>query len=257
MPIGAPAELWRVVPKHPANAWIRERLKSRGRGCGQSDVAYFTSRTLLLDVIYAAGAIEYTVGRIDSLGAEVAAYASREGVTSQASDEVPLSIVAPGVERVYYEYASLLTWVRTLDDRMRSKLRPEDVTLGLIPALAEGAFRSKVEGIFDRWRRDLALDGEQYLTDYGLHMHALPGSGSPSALVAADGTLHFPIPDRPTGPVYLFDQFTHDEERELLPFPHVVLDRVSVFIDELLSAFVRATKEVMETRGVSSPVAAR
>lgn len=56
------------------------------------------------------------------------------------------------------------------------------------------------------------------------------------------------IPDKPGQRVFLFDQFTYDDERELVSFAHAVLDRVESFFDGLLAAFETATREAMARR---------
>ncbi len=156
------------------------------------------------------------------------------------------------VDDAYWEYANLLTGLRTLLDRMRSKDPHSRATLGLIPALSEHTpLRRSVETVFDRLTRDPLIKDEVRLTNFGLHLHALPGGGTPTARVTTDGRIRLLIPDKPTDRVYLFDQFTYDDERELVPFAHAVLDRVERFIDELLTAFEVGTREALARRRAS------
>lgn len=70
--VGSPGELWRVVPKNPANDWVLAKAAELGRDYDESNVAYYTSRSLLRDVLHAAGAIEYTVHRIEAAAAALA-----------------------------------------------------------------------------------------------------------------------------------------------------------------------------------------
>jgi hypothetical protein len=233
MPLGAPLELWRVVPKHPANDWLRDKAKQLGRNYSDSNLTYDTSRSHLLDVLYAGAAIEYTVGRIDAICSAVQAYAEEQEVKAQAED-VPMGLRTTEVDEAYWEYANLLTWMRTLLDRMRSTDPHSRVTLGLIPAPSEHTpFRRSVETVFDRLTRDSLIEDEVHLTNYGLHLHSLPGGGTPVARVTTGGRVCLLIPDKPGQRVYVFDQFTYDDERELVPFAHAVLDRVERFVDEL------------------------
>jgi hypothetical protein len=197
MPLAAPLELWRVVPKHPANKWLREKAKQLGRDYSDSSLTYDTSRNHLLDVLYAAGAIEYTVGRIDTICGAVQAYAEEHEVKAQAED-VPMGLRTTEVDEAYWEYANLLTWMRTLLDRMRSTDPRSRATLGLIPALSEQTpLRRSVETIFDRLTRDPLIEDEVHLTNYGLHLHALPGGGTPIARVTTSGRVRLLIPDKP------------------------------------------------------------
>jgi hypothetical protein len=250
LPVGAPGELWRVVPMHPANDWVIETANATGRSYDDSGLAYYTARTLIRDVLHAAGAIEYTVERLDAAAAAVQAYADKHEVTS-VSEDVPTGLGGPEVEDAYLEYANFLNWLRTLRDRMRSRDPRSRATLGLIPALnPEMPLRRKVETIFDRFERDPMIAGEAMLTNFGLHLHALPGGGTPTATMTTDGRARLLIPDKPTEPVYLFDQFTYNDQRELVAFAHDVLDRVASFISELLSALEEGTAQAMGQRAV-------
>jgi hypothetical protein len=248
MPLGGPGELWRVVPKHPANDWVIESGKAAGGDYGEFDVAYYTSRTLLLDVLHAAGAIEYTVQRIDATSAAVQAYAERHEVRAD-SEELPMGLVTGQVAEAYIEYANLLNWLRTLIDRIRSTDPFSEAKLGLIPALnPEVPLRREVETIFDRLVRDPVIADESALTNFGLHLHALPGGGSPRAMVDSGGLARLLIPDKPTDRVYVFDQFSYHDQRELVWFAHEVFHRVEEFVGDLLSVFERGTADAMSQR---------
>jgi hypothetical protein len=112
------------------------------------------------------------------------------------------------------------------------------------------ALRREVETIFDRFARDPFIAGEALIANYGLHLHALPGiGGSPYAAITTDGRAQLLIPDKTSDRVYLFDQFTHDEQRELVEFSHGVLDRVMSFVDDLLMAFTAGTEYALSIRG--------
>lgn len=245
MHLGNLGELWRVVPNNPANEWLAEQ---DGVGDGGGTLAFYTSRTLLLDVLHAAGAIEYTVERINAASAAVQAYANKHGVRAE-SEDVPTGLRTPEVDVAYLEYANLLNWLRTLIDRMRSQDPYSKAKLGLIPALSqEMPLRRAVETVFDRFVRDPVIAAEPVLTNFGLHLHALPGGGTPRATMTTGGRARLLIPDKPAEPIYLFDQFTYQEERELEQFAHAVFDRVEVFVNELLAAFETGTEFAMAQR---------
>jgi hypothetical protein len=244
VPVSAMRELWRAVPKHPANDWVRRTAAAEGRTVEDDEIAYYTSRTLRLDVIHAAGAIEHTVERIAAAHERVQAYATEHG--ARARDNVPSHMRTREVDAAYIEYANLLTWLRTLSDRMRSKDPRGGATLGLIPALREGEqFRREVETIFDRFQRHPLVKDEVNLTNFGLHLHALPGGGLPVAHVTSEGTIRLPIPDKPKDRVYLFDQFTYDDGRDMLGYARDLLDVVTAFVDELLTAFEHSTRRTV------------
>lgn len=194
VPPSAMRGFWRTIPRHPANDWVRGALAAEGRAVADDDVAYYTSRTLRLDVIHAAGAIEHTVEKIAAAQERVQRYATEHG--ARARHDVPSHMRMREVDAAYIEYGNLLTWLRTLSDRMRSKDPRGGVTLGLIPALREGSqLRRDVETIFDRFQHHQLVVDEANLTNFGLHLHALPGGGLPVAHVTSDGMVRLPIPD--------------------------------------------------------------
>jgi hypothetical protein len=148
-PLGGPGELWRVVPRNPANEWVGEKAEELGRVYDDRDVAYYTSRSLLWDVVHAAGAIEYTAGRIEAASDAVQAYANERALTAE-SEHTPHGLRTLQVDDAYIEYANLLNWLRTLLDRMRSQDPYSKAKLGLIPALSDTTMlRRAVEKIFD------------------------------------------------------------------------------------------------------------
>lgn len=160
---------------------------------------------------------------------------------------VPAFLASPAVDEAYIEYANLLNWLRTLFDRMRSRVPRTDVKLGLIPALTQRSdLRRRVETIFDGL--DRRYRSEANLTNFGLHSQALPGGGTPTATVTQTGQVRLLIPNLPAERLYLFDQFTYDEDRDLSQFAHGVLDSVSRFVDELLLAFKQGTTDAMAAR---------
>jgi hypothetical protein len=248
MPVGAPDELWRLVPKHPGTESLRSQLKEEGRGHGDSDVAYYMHGTLILDVLHAAGAIEYTVGRIERGAVAVAEFAEEHQVVAHARTD-PVGLVDSVVDEVYIEYANLLTWLRTLRDRMRSNDPHSRATLGLIPALKPDIpLYNEVNSVFDKFRLHPAIKDEHLLANYGLHLHALPRSDTPVAYITRGGETSLPIPDKPTDRVYLTHEFTWNDQRDLVPFAREVLDRVAVFIDGLQSALENGTAHAMAQR---------
>jgi hypothetical protein len=247
VPLGAPAELWRETPEHPANEWLHNKARDLDRPFDDTHAAYYTSRSLMLGVLQAAGAIEYTVERIDAAIAAVQAFADESDLISARDPAVPAAVASPAVDEAYIEYANLLNWLRTLFDRMRSRMPRTDVKLGLIPALAQRSdLRRRVETTFDGL--DRRHRSEANLTNFGLHSQALPGGGTPTATVTQTGRVRLLIPDLPAERLYLFDQFTYGEDRDLSQFAHEVLDSVSSFIAELLRAFEQGTAEAMAAR---------
>jgi hypothetical protein len=102
---GFPGELWQVVPKNPANDWVRAKAKDLGRDYDDSNIAYYTSRSLLFDVLHAAGAIEYTVACIDAANGAAQTYAEKHNLKAD-SEDIPTGLGAPEVDQAYIEYAT-------------------------------------------------------------------------------------------------------------------------------------------------------
>jgi hypothetical protein len=89
---------------------------------------------------------------------------------------------------------------------------------------------------------DRRCRSESNLTNFGLHSQALPGGGTPTATVTQTGQVRLLIPDLPAERLYLFEQFTYDEERDLSQFAHEVLDSVSRDIDDSSARSSRARR---------------
>ena len=62
--LGVGDELWTDVSSHPAFARLEAIARRGGRSLDAGDISYGIHRTLLLNVIHAAGGIEYTVGKL-------------------------------------------------------------------------------------------------------------------------------------------------------------------------------------------------
>jgi hypothetical protein len=205
-------------------------------------------RTLIQDVLHAAGAVEYTVRRIENGAVSITKFADEHEVVARAATDC-VGLVYEEVDTVYIEYANLLNWLRTLRDRMRSKDPKSGATLGLIPALnPDSPLYDEVNAVYDRFTRDPVIKDEELLANYGLHLHALPRSDSNIAYIARDGRLSLRIPDKPKQRVYLTDEFTWDDQRELVPFARDVLGRVAVFVDGLQLALEHGTAYAMAQR---------
>ena len=76
--------------------------------------------------------------------------------------------------------------------------------------------------------------------------------GTLSGLVNSDGTLTVRIPDRSSAPIYIPDQFTYKEGRDLRAFTREALSATEALIDGLLDAFQEANDLIRALR-VASP----
>lgn len=121
-------------------------------------------------------------------------------------------------------------------DRVRSE-EPRAGKRGLIPALKPDQDpRRRIETAYDRLAK--VLDGDRLLTIYSLHLHALPNVTATAKI--EKGRVVLPIPDVPTVKVYIFDQLTYDDGRDIPTFARGGMAAVEVFINEMLEAFEAA-----------------
>jgi hypothetical protein len=141
--------LWADVSPHPAVARLQALAGTRGRSLDAAGIVFSVTRSLLLDVIHAAGGIEYTVEKL------LAAL----DVVQQWSDEnpwvgpAPLEYgVAPERWDVSFEVSNLVVWARTLVERLEAKVPGSEVRIGLLPALADGDLKNQMQ----RFRDELA-----------------------------------------------------------------------------------------------------
>jgi len=236
--LGLHGDIWRLVPKHPATDWVRNKLTDLRRPASDEEVAYYLNRSLIQDVLHAAGAAEYTANKVYAAAAAVEHYVENElRVAGPDRDLVGSELAHPLVDYAYIEWNSLLEKLRTLMDRVRSE-EPRAGKRGLISALKPGQTpRDRIETAFDRLTK--ALDDDRSLTIYSLHLHALPNVTATARI--KQGRVVLPIPDVPTGQVYIFDQLTWNDGRDILTFTRAGMAAIETFIGEMLAAFEAAT----------------
>jgi hypothetical protein len=239
MGLGWGAELWNPVSDHPAYEGKVKELVAVGRAPDEADVRLLLTQGLLLEVIHAAGAIEYTVEKIEALAD--AAQSSYDAQFPRAPEEeypeLGITAALHEADDAYIEYANLLTWLRALDDRISREARSDEGKrrLGLLPAVADDhALKKRLRGANSVLAQTLRPERE--LANYALHASVIPHAqkGVP---VDPQWGVRFPIPDPITEPVYTPTEFTFTLNRELVSFAREVLAAVETFMDELLSAF--------------------
>lgn len=236
--LGRAAELWLEQTDHPAWEW----LNSRGGG------AYRLTWNLLGDVLHAAGGVEYSAGRVLWLLDEgerwFASHHERHPEVGKFRQDVPHHVALPPA--LAWEYANLLTWLRTVEERIERRGRGRGPKLGLLPAIAEPELRVAVAGLRSAFQ--VQVGGERELANYALHAATIP-QGTPSGRLNEDGTLTMAIPDPADEPIYIFDQFTYEQGRDLRTFTCQALGATESLIDRLFDAFQAANDRVRARRG--------
>jgi hypothetical protein len=95
--LGFQGDIWRLVPRHPATEWVRNKLTHLRSPASDEEVAYYLNRSLIQDVLHAAGAAEYTANKVYA-----AAAASR--ITSRTS------CASPGPTGTWWVLSSPIRW---------------------------------------------------------------------------------------------------------------------------------------------------
>src|SRR5947209_13403264 len=116
--LGFGDEFWKPLKDHPAYPGLANRLHKLGRD--PSMAKYYLTRPLLLDVIHAAGAVEYTVMRIESLLDEAQMWVDQNCLPLPNAEEWPthgFGCSCEAVDAAGFEFGNLLGWVRAVGDR--------------------------------------------------------------------------------------------------------------------------------------------
>jgi hypothetical protein len=244
LPLGIAGELWSEQLNHPACAWLDARESPV-----EPEAEFQLTRTLLQDVLHAAGGVEHEVVRVlDAIDATQRWF--DEAVASDPGwrPEMAARMYVPLESSLAWDYANLLTWLRTVEERIeRRGRRRASLKLGLLPALADATVRDDVARLLRAFKQ--AVGGERELTNYALHASQIPSPGTPSGRLTEDGLLFFPIPDPSNEPIYIFNQFTYAEGRDLRSFATVVLEATETLVEGILTSFEHANSRLRAARG--------
>jgi hypothetical protein len=223
-------ELWASTADHPANDWLR----SHGREPG--DPEFFITRQVILNVLHAAGGIEYVVSKIDLILDAEEKYVDAV-VPELRFDDRPTTVVGAHRDELQFEFVSLLLWLKMLQERIK------DPPKGLIPMLApDEPWTARIKAAYADLR-DVAFEDRE-LANFATHSGAVTQIFGGAEM--KDSRLVFPIPDRPLGRVDLWDQFTYVEGRDVRSYATNVLRAVSAFMDGMLSALESSADEEFE-----------
>ncbi len=252
MPLGFIAELWRPIEAWPGIGNIAERARARGRSPDGFDLRKATSRALLVETVNAAQAVMYTVDKIETLVSEVQAWVEEAVPPIGPDEEAPLygrDVGHPNLTCASWEFANLLAWLRTLEERIERPAYRAEGRAGLLPMLnplhpITPNVRSLVEAL-----RSGAL-GDRRLTNLVLHNEVVP-SPHQGARLTNDSRVVVRIPDRLEERVDLALELSYGEDRELLALAQRVADDVGQFVDGLLGEFEVANE--MRNRGEIPP----
>ena len=236
VPLDWGTELWQwESSRFEARDAITESLRRGQRDVDENAICYEATRSLLPDVLDAAGGVEGANIRLhQAMERAATAYTNGQTTAGLALPEGS-GVQDPATEDAWYSIEELMFWARTLDERLCRNSRSKDLPRqGLIPALADGPQRAAV--VASRSNALNATFGEcRFLANLNLHMQST-NAGSKSARVR-QGQLVLAFPDRVTAPIGHRWQLTYHDDRDALTFADNVLADVEALIDTTLAAF--------------------
>ena len=231
-------ENWRDLSTTAQYAAWRQLAAARG---ADTDVQYHMTRSLLPEVIYAAGGVERELGLIRTALADVQRFAD-EGIAlfPRTPEEWPTCgwhVSTPSMREASYSFTNLLSWARSAMDRTERRDMQGNVVepAGLLPALAPGPLHDSVEAALQDLRD--ALPDSRLLANYSLHAGAVTGGGSASAEILPDGRVLARVPDPLTARVLTWEAFEFTQDRDMLTYATEVMSSVAAFVEKVLEAF--------------------
>ena len=263
--LGARDGTWAELGSTPQYATWRRLAEARGAG---DDVPRYMTHSLLSEVIYAAGGVERefqqlrkaladarrstgeatphsssSPGPVNAPGRGIApgqASSPEQGIApGQASSPeqgIPRSYgAAPPMREASYCFVDLLGWARSTVERTDRPYRPgSSERAGLIPALAPGQLRDRVETALRQLRA--ALRDSRFLAGYALHAGAVP-EGTPGAEILPDGRSLARLAEPVTDPVLTWEGLEFTEARDMLAYATELMAAIEVFVSRVLDAF--------------------
>ncbi len=235
--LGFRRENWADLSSTAQYAGWRQLAEARG---ASADVQDYMARSLLSEVIYAAGGVERELGHLRKALADVQQFAGEATARpSPPSEERPIfgpHVAAPSMREASYSFINLLSWARSTVERTDRRYRPRSSErAGLLPALAPGKLRDSIEAALRHLRA--ALRDSRFLADYALHAGAVPGGGTPGAEVLPDGRILARVPDPLADPVLTWEAFEFTQDRDMLAYATELMAAIEIFVNSVLDAF--------------------
>jgi hypothetical protein len=210
-PVAFYAELWREPRKDPSFLTLSEKYDEE-----QAELEVGMMRSHLPDeLMTAAVGLLYTLGRIETILAELQVYVDKHVKPLPEDEPWPefgYGVAHPLVVEASFEFGNFLGWLRTIDERLdRSYLPGSKKSAGLLPELADRPLRARVQALVEEFRGTT----ERTLANYQLHAGAVvqPLAG---AQLNREHIVSLRIPDRPTERVATRLHLSYKEEREAL-----------------------------------------
>ncbi|WP_410671957.1 hypothetical protein [Amycolatopsis sp. cmx-4-68] len=247
VPLDFGMELWKWdVSLYESAEGIRAAMARAGKPLDDDAILYEATRSLLADVVDAAGGAEQAHQRfrdaVEAIKAQVARWADSD--SSVLSDG--MGLVDPTVEAAWYALEELLVWARVLSDRLKRKpvIRGYRADQGLIPALAGGPRRDALVAARARLLQG-GVEEATNLSNLSLHMQSSQ-TGSRIGRVRS-GEIILPFPDRVTTRIGHRWQLTYDAGRDAVTFADSLMGAIERFMEEMITTLEAHVPERFRT----------
>lgn len=235
--LGAWDENWADLSSTSQYAAWRKLAEVRG---DRADVQGYLTRSLLSEVLYAAGGVERELGQLRKTLSDVEQFAG-EATGRPAPPTVEQPIVgsygaAPPVRAASYCFIDLLSWARATVERTDRRYKSGSTErAGLLPALADGQLRDSVEAALRHLMA--ALRDSRFLASYALHTGAVPADGARTAEILPDEHVVARVPDPLGDPVLTWETLEFTQGRDMLTYATELMTAIEIFVDRVLDAF--------------------
>ena len=236
-PLGFGSEYWNPNPT-VYEGWeqLRDRHLALGRTLKKRELANELARNLLDDVLVSAGGVESAILRIRKSTSELQEYDKTFSISAHLAG-VPHSLVHSASTDLWYAFADVLSWSRTLVERLErraedSKRFPKQ---GLIPAIRPKRLKKRCERLLIELRSG-PVGRARPLANFMLHtaLVAHPFSG---VEVDSSGRITLAVPDDPGKSVKHWYLLTWDQQRDGLVVADEIWEVVRAFVAKLIEAF--------------------
>lgn len=238
-PLGFGAEHWKSDPRlYEGFAPLVDRLRALGRKTKRSDVVYQLTSQLLTDVLVAAGGVENSLIRLRAAIADLRAVIDKHQI--KATPGVPHGLSDPATISAWYAFSDLLTWSRTVVERMerpaadRRKFPPQ----GLLPAIRPKRLAKRCEKLLSELRAG-PVGKSRGLSNFILHT-ALVRHPHTGVQVGEDGSVVLPVPDLSGNRVSHWYLLTWKDDQDGIALAEELWLSIQVFVDGLLDCFEKA-----------------
>lgn len=238
-PLGFGGEYWKTDPRlYEGFEQLNARLRGLGRKARKTDVAYQLTSNLLGDMLVAAGGVENSVVRLRAAIGELKAYVLAHEL--KAANGIQYGLSHPAAITSWYAFSDLLTWSRTVVERMehRAGNRKKFPMQGLLPALKPVRLRKRCEKLLATLS-DGPVGQSRNLANFVLHtalvQHPLSG-----VQIDATGLITLPVPDLPSQLTSHWYLLTWDREQDGIVLAEEIWDSVRSFLDALIDAFEKS-----------------